>query len=165
MFNKYQSINQDREYLKQKRERSMLSRREFFQCACGLGTLSYLFSYKPGNALSGHEKGQKYMETLQFGLVADVHYADKDRWNNRYYRKSLEKLKLCMETMNREKLDLLIHLGDLVDAGENVDQEFSYLKSILSVYRFNGDEMYVRCRTQTADGNCAWTQAVFLNDR
>ena len=34
-----------------------------------------------------------------------------------------------------------------------------------AVYRFNGDEMYVRCRTQTADGNCAWTQAVFLNDR
>ena len=33
-----------------------------------------------------------------------------------------------------------------------------------AVYKFNGDEMYVRCRTQTADGNCAWTQAVFLDD-
>lgn len=67
----------------------MISRREFLQlgAAAGLG-LSGLLSANASAEIS-------------FRIVADIHYADKDRRINRYYRDSIEKLEQCVAAFNQ----------------------------------------------------------------
>lgn len=53
--------------------------------------------------------------TLRFGIVADAHYADTDARGGRAYRDGLKLMCECVETMNREKVDFLVELGDFKD--------------------------------------------------
>jgi len=82
-------------------------------------------------------------DAISFGIITDLHYADKDAWCNRHYRKSFEKLKKCIETFNELKPAFIIELGDFID--ESVKTiEIGYLKKIDSVFsQFNGDRYYV----------------------
>lgn len=54
---------------------------------------------------------------IRIGLIADAQYADKDPLGTRFYRRSLGKLGEAVAWLNREKPDLVVHLGDLIDEG------------------------------------------------
>ena len=59
-------------------------------------------------------------QKIRIGMITDLHYADRATPQNssRYYRESLEKLRDCVDEMNREKVDFLIQVGDLKDQDE-----------------------------------------------
>jgi len=82
-------------------------------------------------------------DTISFGIITDLHYADKEKWRNRYYRDSFEKLTKCIETFNELKPSFIIELGDFIDANEK-EIEIGYLKKIDSVFsQFHSDRYYV----------------------
>lgn len=83
---------------------------------------------------------------LRFGIVSDVHYAERDPSMNRYYRQSADKLKECIDLMNRQKVDFVIELGDFKDQDEVPDEAktLQYLAAIESVFRqFKGPTYHV----------------------
>lgn len=52
---------------------------------------------------------------LVFGVIADPQYADQPAKGSRFYRQSLGKLKEAIASLNREPLDFVVTLGDLID--------------------------------------------------
>ena len=52
---------------------------------------------------------------LRFGVIADCQYCAVPRAGNRYYSKSVEKLRTCVEHLNGLELDFVVHLGDFID--------------------------------------------------
>lgn len=54
---------------------------------------------------------------VKFGIVTDMHYAQRPPANNRYYNESLDKVLECVDLMNEQRVDFLIELGDLKDEG------------------------------------------------
>ena len=50
-----------------------------------------------------------------FGVVADIQYGDKKGSVSRDYRGTLQRLERCVDTLNRQRLDFVIQLGDTVD--------------------------------------------------
>jgi alkaline phosphatase len=82
--------------------------------------------------------------SLRIGLITDIHYADKPASRTRYYRESLQKVREGIEWFNREKMDFLVELGDLIDAADSADGEAVYLRTIEREYaRFKGQRHYV----------------------
>jgi len=80
---------------------------------------------------------------MAFGVITDLHYAEKDTAINRYYRESAGKLHACIETFNSLKPSFIIELGDFVDKAEKVT-ELAYLETINTVYKeFTGERHYV----------------------
>jgi predicted phosphodiesterase len=81
-----------------------------------------------------------------FGLLTDVHYADREPARNRYYRQSIEKMNECIAQMNREKPDFMIELGDFKDQDQVPDEAktLKYLTEIEAAFRkFNGPVYHV----------------------
>jgi 3',5'-cyclic AMP phosphodiesterase CpdA len=66
--------------------------------------------------------------TLRFAVLADVQYADKPTNGKREYRESKAKLVDAVREINRQDVDFVIQLGDLIDAGAES------LAAILPVY-------------------------------
>jgi len=68
---------------------------------------------------------------VRFGLLADPQYADADPdvAHGRFYRHSLAKLAQAIDELNRQPLDFVVTLGDLVD------RQWSSYAAILSLYR------------------------------
>ena len=52
---------------------------------------------------------------LKFGVIADPQYADKKPAGSRHYRQSLAKLEAAIAELNKESLDFVVTLGDLID--------------------------------------------------
>ena len=67
---------------------------------------------------------------VRFGVVTDLHYADKESVGSRCYRESLTKLAEAADLFQQDRTDFVIELGDLIDAADSVEQERSYLKRI-----------------------------------
>ena len=53
--------------------------------------------------------------SLRFGLMTDMHYADRERSGTRYYRDSMAKIEEAVEEFRRAKVDFLVELGDMKD--------------------------------------------------
>ncbi len=104
-----------------------LSRRAFLQ-----GTALVLGGLAAGPRLQAAEP--QIEPTLRVGLVTDVHYADKSTRINRYYRDSLDKLSEAIDVFNEDPPDFAVHLGDLIDAGETVEEELRHLNAIEEVF-------------------------------
>ncbi|MBP8606308.1 MAG: metallophosphoesterase [Phycisphaerae bacterium] len=68
---------------------------------------------------------------LQFGVAADVQYAQKPPAMGRHYARSLDALKRCVEEFNRRSPAFVIQLGDLIDGGENAQED---MREAVSVY-------------------------------
>ena len=66
----------------------------------------------------------------RFGLVTDLHYADKPPGGSRHYRDTPGKLADASERFRNEKPDFVVELGDFIDAAESVSAELDYLKRI-----------------------------------
>lgn len=67
---------------------------------------------------------------VRFGLITDLHYADKNPAGSRHYRESLGKLAEAGEHFEKVKPDFVVELGDLIDRAASVDVEMRYLKRI-----------------------------------
>lgn len=83
---------------------------------------------------------------LQFGLVADIHYADREPLNQRIYRDSLAKLGECVEVLNESDAEFLIELGDFKDQDDPPEEQrtLSHLRAIEEVFqRFDGGTYHV----------------------
>lgn len=61
------------------------------------------------------EPSEPAPEMVSLGIVTDVHYADKDVNNDRYYRDSKTKLEAAVGKFNSEGVDMALSLGDIVD--------------------------------------------------
>ncbi len=68
-------------------------------------------------------------QTVSFGVITDVQYADADSREERIYRKSPEKLKVAVDHLNTMDLDFVIHLGDLID------RDFFSYSTVLPIMR------------------------------
>lgn len=81
-----------------------------------------------GRKLLGDDKPT--MGGVKFGLVTDLHYADKPAAGTRYYRETLDKLAEAAERFGKEKPAFVAELGDLIDAADAVETELAYLKRV-----------------------------------
>jgi predicted phosphodiesterase len=95
--------------------------------------------------LAGNEKAVA-APTIRFGIVTDLHYADRLPNNSRYYKQSLTKLSECIELMNEQGVDFLIELGDFIDQNIHPDEEetLRFLETIeLKFRQFKGPVYHV----------------------
>ncbi len=67
---------------------------------------------------------------VRFGLVTDIHYADKEAAGTRFYRESLGKLREAVNQFQISRPQFVIALGDVIDAADEVETEQAYLKSV-----------------------------------
>jgi len=121
--------------------RPLQSRRQFLKTSAagvGIGATGLLRESR-ALAAAGNDA-----DSLSFGLVTDVHYADATRRGTRCYRDSQEKLRAAVETFNGQKLPLVAELGDFVDAGPDKAAEIEFLHAIRETFaEFKGRRHYV----------------------
>jgi len=113
-------------------ERVKISRRDFLKlgAAAGLG-LTEWFDVRTSAEFS-------------FGIVGDIHYADKDMRINRHYRDSIAKLEQCVATFNESRLPFAVMLGDFIDKAPDKTTELEYLKTVRQAFaQFTGDKHFV----------------------
>ncbi len=90
-----------------------------------LGTTLVLTNSVRGNAIPvGHQA------TTRFGMITDLHYADKAPSGTRHYRDTLAKLEKASDKIRKATPDFMVELGDLIDAADSVETELRYLKRI-----------------------------------
>jgi alkaline phosphatase len=78
------------------------------------------------------------------GLITDLHYADKPPAGSRFYRETLTKLEEAATQFEKDKPDLVVELGDLIDAADSVEVEKQYLARINKEFAaLPGDKHYV----------------------
>ncbi len=79
---------------------------------------------------------------LRFGVVTDLHYAQRDMAINRYYRQSKQKLKAAIDQFGG--CDFVIELGDFKDMDEKHEPETAlrFLDEIESVLQGFGGRVY-----------------------
>lgn len=90
--------------------------------------------------------GQSVAQQATFGIVTDIHYALIPDNGVRTYSQSLDKLRECVDTMNKYKVDFLIELGDFKDMNQPPDEQktLEYLKQAEDVYsKFKGRRYHV----------------------
>lgn len=92
----------------------------------GIVTLLILFT-----GLSAmHLSSQNISPQIRFGLIADIQYGDCDTHGARFYRNSLDKLTACVDSLNEERVQFIVNLGDMVDRNpEDIDPVLNVLKN------------------------------------
>ena len=108
-----------------------VSRRVFLKAAAGLFAGG---SLHPASTLP------------RFGIVADVHYADRPPAGTRFYRLGLSKLRAVVDLMNSQGVDFLVELGDFKDqdAKPGEASTLGYLHSIEEAFQgFRGPIYHV----------------------
>ena len=60
---------------------------------------------------------------VEFGIIADTQYAEKDNLGARNYRDSILRLEECVVDFNNRELAFVIQLGDIIDGGDNAAEE------------------------------------------
>jgi len=83
-------------------------------------------------------------QTVRFGFLTDLHYADIPPAGSRIYRDSNDKAAHCIEVCKAQGVDFVIEGGDLKDQGADVASTLSYLQSIeAEIQKFNGPTYHV----------------------
>lgn len=116
-----------------------MDRRDFLRCSA-LSIAALL----AGPGCAGLGFGAR--RPLRFGLVTDLHYADREPAGKRFYRESLSKAREAVERLNAERLSFLGVLGDVKDMapGEPEARTLSHLAAIDGeLRRFAGPVRYV----------------------
>lgn len=74
---------------------------------------------------------------ITFGLLTDLHYADRSSSGNRYYKDTFNKLKEALAEFERHNLDFIIELGDMKDQGNtpNREETLGFLQEIEAVFQ------------------------------
>jgi predicted phosphodiesterase len=84
--------------------------------------------------------------TVRFGMVTDIHYADRDAAGTRYYREARQKLAEFVSVMNQQKPDFVVEMGDYKDQDAQPDpaRTLTYARSMESVLAgFRGRRYHV----------------------
>ena len=118
-----------------------MDRRDFLRCSAL--SLAGLLAGASGCAGPG---GAGTRRPLRFGLVTDLHYADREPTKARFYRESLPKAREAVERLNGERLSFLGVLGDMKDMapGEPEARTLRHLVVIeAELRRFGGPVHYV----------------------
>ncbi len=118
--------------------RWIFSRRRFLEIT---GTAAAALFFPPDLLAGNGEKSR-----LRFGMLSDIHYADREPSGIRFYRQSISKMNDCIERLNREKLDFVIELGDFKDQDEvpSEPNTLKYLSEIEAAFhKFNGSTYHV----------------------
>ena len=69
-------------------------------------------------AFATHIQGDEHStKPIRIGLITDIHYADLDTAGSRHYRDSVTKVREAVRIFNEAEPDIVICLGDLIDAG------------------------------------------------
>jgi len=68
--------------------------------------------------------------SVSFGVITDLHYADKPAAGSRYYRETPGKLAEAADKFANQKPAFVVELGDFIDAAASVETELGYLKRI-----------------------------------
>lgn len=68
---------------------------------------------------------------LRIGLLTDLHYADREPADIRYYRETLIKCAEAAARFQAEKTDLVVSLGDTIDAADTLEGEKNYLRQVV----------------------------------
>ncbi|MBT5928314.1 MAG: alkaline phosphatase [Verrucomicrobia bacterium] len=89
---------------------------------------------------------------LRVGLISDIHYADLDTAGTRHYRDSISKVRVAIEKFNDSSLDMVVCLGDLIDAGKSVKEEYAHLETVYKEFK----QLKVPCRFVLGN-HCVWT--------
>ncbi len=89
------------------------------------GTLLLGATTMPSQLFSAEETA-----ALRIGLVTDMHYADKAPAGTRHYRETLDKVQEAGLHFEKHKIQMLVELGDFIDAADTVATEQKYLKTI-----------------------------------
>lgn len=86
----------------------------------------------------------KSTSSIRFGLITDLHYADKATAGTRHYRDTLRKLDEAVEAFARldPPLNFAVELGDFIDAAESVETERKYLAAVDSRFRKLSDHRH-----------------------
>jgi len=118
------------------------------RCFIRRGTLALAGLAMGRRSLAGRavaqEKAARATANLTFGLVTDVHYADKAPEGSRYYRDSMEKLRHAVAVLNKRRPDLVVQCGDLIDSGSSLEKEADHLRAIeAEMSRCHGERHYV----------------------
>jgi hypothetical protein len=121
-------------------QRRSLNRRAFIQQGA-LVLAGSAFSGASALAVAG-TAGSK--PRLRVGLVADLHYADKAPAGTRRYRETLAKFAEAAKRFEREKVDAVIELGDVIDSADSLEVERGYLRRIAKEFAaVRGQRHYV----------------------
>jgi alkaline phosphatase len=67
---------------------------------------------------------------VRFGLITDLHYADKPSAGDRHYRETPEKLAEAASRLREDPPDFLVELGDLIDSSGSVATDLKALRRI-----------------------------------
>ena len=105
---------------------SRLGRRAFLRG----GTLLLAAGSLSGEVLAAMTTPPSTRPMVRFGLITDLHFADKPPAGSRYYRETPDKLAEAAEHFRRDEPDFVIELGDLIDAADSVQEELRYLDRI-----------------------------------
>lgn len=135
-----------------------MDRRDFLRCSAL--SLAGLLAGAAGCSGPG---GLGTRRALRFGLVTDLHYADREPATTRFYRESLPKAREAVERLNRERLSFLGVLGDVKDmaSGEPEARTLGHLVAIeAELRRFSGPVHYVLGNHDM--DNLSKTQALFV---
>ncbi|MFG0264368.1 MAG: metallophosphoesterase family protein [Rhodopirellula sp. JB055] len=84
----------------------------------------------PSLLMEGLSVAEDSSDSVRVAMVTDLHYADKPPAGSRHYRETLGKLDTASKQFADDKPDLLVELGDLIDAADSVEVELGYLKTI-----------------------------------
>lgn len=100
-----------------------INRRAFLQngSLLLLGATTPLFIF-------AEEKSPK--RCARVGMITDLHYADKPKSGNRHYRETLAKIAEAGERFQKDKPELIVELGDFIDAADSVKVEKQWLQRI-----------------------------------
>lgn len=83
-------------------------------------------------------------QTVRFGWLTDLHYADMPAGGSRIYRDSINKAVQCVELCNAQTVDFVVEGGDLKDEGPDAAATLSYLQTIeAEIRKFDGPTYHV----------------------
>jgi hypothetical protein len=68
--------------------------------------------------------------SLRFGLITDVHYADRAPVGKRFYRESIAKVREAVAKFREVNPAFVIQVGDLIDEAPTVEGEIGHVKTI-----------------------------------
>jgi len=81
-------------------------------------------------------------EPICFGLITDLHHADKPPAGTRYYRETLGKLAEAAKQFERDKLAFVVELGDFIDAADTPEIELGYLERVNRDFKRIADDRH-----------------------
>ena len=89
---------------------------------------------------SGCQDGNRD-NSVEFGIIADTQYAEKDSLGGRNYRDAILRLEECVVDFNKRKLAFVIQLGDIIDGGDNAAKELKMAASVFKIISGNPDSL------------------------